>query len=111
MSATTLGFVLEALRDTRRDMSGQSWENVLHAAAGGTLEVVVTFESPRPSYSLGGALEEVPPFAEAFDTAAPSCWDACNGITILHRPGWCRINPEHADLDCGCSEPDYEEES
>lgn len=44
-------------------------------------------------------------FGEFFDLGAPPCWDHCNGITTVHRAGWCRVNPEHADLDCYCGVP------
>lgn len=42
-------------------------------------------------------------YGEFFDTDQ-TCWDRCNGITNWHRSGWCRVNPEHADFDCGCGE-------
>lgn len=38
------------------------------------------------------------------DPHRPFCWDDCDGIFYTHRSGWCRWNPEHADLDCACWE-------
>jgi hypothetical protein len=43
------------------------------------------------------------------DTTIPPCWDDCDGIFHEHRPGWCRVNPEHADFDCGCDVGDYDD--
>ena len=81
-------------------------DNLVWAAEGGTLEVGWTFVAED------GVLY---PDAWAFDTSTPYCWDGCDGITTVHRAGWCRVNQEHADLDCGCGEvwhdePDYDEE-
>jgi hypothetical protein len=61
--------------------------------------------------SMGGPADLRPTFwAEAFDISTPPCWDGCNGITTMHRAGWCRTNAEHADFDCGCGTADYDEE-
>lgn len=46
-----------------------------------------------------------------FDDSYEGCWDGCNGITTVHRSGWCRVNPEHADFDCMCGiSPEDEDE-
>lgn len=69
-------------------------------AEAGELEVVFVTMEDR----LGTEL--VAWFADA--NRVP-CWDDCDGILRTHRAGWCRVNPEHADLDCGCGEVDYED--
>lgn len=96
----TLSLVIEALAYPWK--GGRAKENLLFAAEAGTLEVIWVLTE--------GPLAEVVFIAEAFDADAPPCWDACNGISVTHRPGWCRHNPEHADLDCGCDEPDWDED-
>lgn len=50
-------------------------------------------------------------FGEFCDDSYSGCWDGCNGISTVHRSGWCRTNPEHADFDCGCNGPSPEEEA
>jgi hypothetical protein len=47
-------------------------------------------------------------YAEFADAGRVHCWCACNGITRVHRSGWCHFKAEHADLDCGCYESFYE---
>lgn len=41
-------------------------------------------------------------FGQFIDGTYGPCWDGCNGITTVHRSGWCKVNQEHADFDCMC---------
>lgn len=70
--------------------SGQrAIENLEYANADGTLELRVFFEDDGV-------------YGEFFDISVSPCWDGCNNITRVHRAGWCKVNPEHADFDCMC---------
>lgn len=102
----TLSLVLEGLAYPWQ--GGRAKDNLLWAAESGTLEVAWTLSEQDMGYgSLGGPVDlQVVWAAEAVDTAIAPCWDGCTGISTEHRPGWCRTNPEHADFDCGCDEPD-----
>jgi hypothetical protein len=41
-----------------------------------------------------------------YNDAAEPCWDGCDSILTFHRAGWCKENPEHADMDCMCGVSD-----
>jgi hypothetical protein len=103
----TLSIVIDALSYPWKD--GQARENLLYAADGDTLEVRWTLDLQDASWVDDDELPELwcrwsDYDAEAFDTSTPYCWDGCNGISTVHRPGWCRHNAQHADLDCACAE-------
>jgi hypothetical protein len=102
----TLSLVIEAIAyawDAPRSRDNLTW-----AAESGNLEVAWILAEENDGY--GSFDLQVSFFSEAVDAAAPPCWDGCNGITTQHRAGWCLTTPEHADLDCGCGEADYDYE-
>lgn len=81
--------------------------NLLAAVEAGNLEVLVEFIPAHESYS---GWNEAAVLASFADGDRVPCWDNCDGILTFHRAGWCRENPNHADLDCGCGF-DYEAEA
>lgn len=106
IDATPLYKVLaDAVENHAMAANEHGYRRLLEANEAGNLVVVLDFVPAHQSYCGWNPATTLAWFADA--TTSP-CWDHCDGILTDHRPGWCRTNPAHADLDCMCDVDDFD---
>lgn len=96
--------IADAVDGFCRQANEVGWANLLDVAAAGNLAIEVEFIPAHESY-CGWNPDTI--LARFIADDRPYCWDGCDNILRFHRAGWCRTNPNHADV-CACGEQDYD---